>query len=430
MAASAWFDCSSGASGDMLMGALLDAGASVETLQRAVDAVVPGAIRLRTERVVRGGLAATKAHVDTEPSPPHRTWHAVRALLARASLPAPVRDTALSVFSRLARAEAAVHGVPVDDVHFHEVGALDAIADVTAVCAAHHELGITEATSTPLVLGHGRVDSAHGSIPVPVPAVLRLAADHGAPVRSGDQPFEMCTPTGAALLLTLCGSWGGLPLLRVRATGTGAGTRDLPRTPNVVRVVLGRSVTAAGGEVEDGEDGGGGEPRLTEAVVVDANIDDLDPRVWPYVLSRLLESGAADAWLTPIVMKKGRPAHTLSVLCPPSRLAALRDVVLTETSTLGLREYPVGKHELARHFATVSLDGHPVRIKFASHRHRLVNRQPEYEDVAAAASALGIPLKTALARASAKAQELAPSASSWSTATPLPPDGEGGGGGS
>jgi uncharacterized protein (TIGR00299 family) protein len=420
MAVSAWFDCSSGASGDMLMGALLDAGARVETLQRAVDAVLPGAIRLRTERVVRGGLAATKAHVDTEPGPPHRTWHAIRGLLADAALPEPVRDTALSVFARLARAEAAVHGVPVDDVHFHEVGALDAIADVTAVCAAHHELGIAEATATPLVLGHGRVDSAHGSIPVPVPAVLRLAADSGAPVRSGDHPFEMCTPTGAALLLTLCGTWGGLPLLRVGATGTGAGTRDLPRTPNVVRVVLGRPVTA--------EDAGGeeGEPRLTGAVVVDANVDDLDPRVWPYVLARLMESGAADAWLTPIVMKKGRPAHTLSVLCPPSRLAALRDVVLTETSTLGLREYPVGKRELARHFATVSLEGRPVRIKFASHRDRLVNGQPEYEDVAAAAAALGIPLKTALARASAKAQELAPVASSWSAAMPGSPAGEGG----
>lgn len=414
MATSAWFDCSSGASGDMLLGALLDAGASLETAQRAVDAVVPGAIRMRTERVVRGGLAATKAHVDTEPSPPHRTWRAVRALLTGASLPGPVRETALSVFSRLARAEAAVHGVPVDDVHFHEVGALDAIADVTAVCSAHHELGISEATSTPLVLGHGRTDSAHGSIPVPVPAVLRLAADHEAPVLSGDLPFEMCTPTGAALLLTLCDSWGGMPLLRVRATGTGAGTRDLPRTPNVVRVVLGRPATAA-----DGEDGA---PRLTEAVVVDANVDDLDPRVWPHVLSRLLESGAADAWLTPIVMKKGRPAHTLSVLCPPSRLAALRDIVLTETSTLGLREYPVGKHELERRFATVSLEGCPVRIKFAGHRHRLVNGQPEYEDVAAAAAALGIPLKTALARASAKAQELAPSMSSWGESSPLSPD--------
>ncbi|WP_141726384.1 nickel pincer cofactor biosynthesis protein LarC, partial [Actinacidiphila rubida] len=222
MAAAAWFDCSSGASGDMLMGALLDAGASLETLQRAVDAVVPGAVRLRTERVVRGGLAATKAHVDTEPGPAHRTWRSVRALLADAPLAAPVRDTALSVFARLARAEAAVHGVPADDVHFHEVGALDAIADVTAVCAAHHELGITEATSTPLVLGQGRVTAAHGSIPVPVPAVLRLAADHGAPVRSGDQPFEMCTPTGAALLLTLCGSWGAMPLLRVRGVGMGA----------------------------------------------------------------------------------------------------------------------------------------------------------------------------------------------------------------
>lgn len=401
MSASAWFDCSSGASGDMLLGALLDAGASVRTAQRAVDAVVPGAVRIRTERVVRGGLAATKAHVDTEPGPPHRTWHGVRALLTEAALPEPVRELALSVFSRLARAEAAVHAVPVDDVHFHEVGALDAIADVTAVCSAHHELGISAVTSTPLVLGHGRVESAHGSLPVPAPAVVRLVADHGAPALSGDHPFEMCTPTGAALVLTLCDSWGGMPRLRVRAAGTGAGTRDLPRTPNVVRVVLGEAPDTADDARETA-------PRLSEAVVIDANVDDLDPRIWPHVLSRLLETGAADAWLTPILMKKGRPAHTLSVLCPPPRLAALREVVLTETSTIGLREYAVDKRELERCLGTVSLDGLPVRVKFARHRGRLVNSQPEYEDVATAAAALGIPLKTALARASAKAQELAP----------------------
>ncbi|MFE0514364.1 nickel insertion protein, partial [Streptomyces sp. NPDC058964] len=236
---SAWFDCSSGVAGDMLLGALLDAGASPGTVQRAVDAVVPGGARIRTERVRRCGLSATKVHVDTDPGPPHRTWQEIRSMLSGAALPGPVRERAHSVFTRLARAEAAVHGIPVDDVHFHEVGALDAIADVVGVCAAVHELAVGTATATPLVLGSGRTSSAHGSIPVPTPAVLRLLADHGAPAESGAFPYEMATPTGVALVLSLCTGWGGMPALRLLGTGAGAGTRDLADVPNVVRLVLG-----------------------------------------------------------------------------------------------------------------------------------------------------------------------------------------------
>ncbi|GLW73255.1 UPF0272 protein Cgl2470/cg2715 [Kitasatospora phosalacinea] len=396
----AWFDCSAGAAGDMLLGALVDAGASPAAVQRAVDAVVPG-VRIRTERVRRRGLAATKVHVETEPGPPHRTWHDIRALLAAAALPGPVRDAAQGVFARLARAEAAVHGIPVDDVHFHEVGALDAIADVVGVCAAHHDLGVVAATATPLVLGAGRTSSAHGRIPVPVPAVLRLLADAGAPAASGGFRYEMCTPTGAALVLSLCSGWGDLPPLELFATGAGAGTRDLPEVPNVVRVVLGRPSAAprpgAGTAVADGG------TAVAEAVVLEANVDDLDPRIWPHVLDRLLEAGASDAWLTPVLMKKGRPAHTLSVLCSPELLPALRGTVLAETSTIGFREHRVAKHEAAREFRTVTVDGIAVQVKIARHGGRIVNVQPEYREVAEAAARLGLPVKTALARAVAAA---------------------------
>jgi hypothetical protein len=387
----AWFDCSAGASGDMLLGALIDAGASPVAVRRAVEAVAPGAITLRTEQVTRCGLAATKVHVDTAVQPPHRTWRSIRTQLAEAQLPEPVRQSALSVFSRLAHAEAAVHGIAVDDVHFHEVGALDAIGDVVGACAAFHELGIGTATATPLTLGGGRTRSAHGEIPVPVPAVLRLLADHGAPAHSGDLPFEMCTPTGAALVLEFCSGWGGLPPLRVLGTGTGAGTRDLPGVPNVVRVVLGEERGPA--------------PAAREAVIVETNVDDLDPRIWPRVLARLMDAGAFDAWLTPILMKKGRPAHTLSVLCPPALLPAVRETVLTETPTLGLREYPVAKRELERAFVTVDVAGAVIRVKVGSYRGRVVNVQPEYEDVAAAARQLGIPVKRALAKAVAAAED-------------------------
>jgi hypothetical protein len=241
----AWFDCSSGVSGDMLLGALLDAGAPLAVVRRAVDAVVPGSVTIRVDTVVRAGLTARKAHVDTVADQPHRTWHAIRARLVEAALPPAVRDRALEVFARLARAEAAVHGVPVDDVHFHEVGALDAIADVVGVCAAHHELGIDVATATPLVLGGGRVRTAHGELPVPAPAVLRLLAEQGAPAGSGGFRQEMTTPTGAALILSICSGWGDLPRMELRGVGVGAGTRDHPAVANVVRVVLGAGLPYA-----------------------------------------------------------------------------------------------------------------------------------------------------------------------------------------
>ncbi|WP_329196320.1 nickel pincer cofactor biosynthesis protein LarC [Streptomyces sp. NBC_01435] len=399
--ASAWFDCSSGASGDMLLGALLDAGASVAAVRCAVEAVAPGDIRIRAEKVLRCGLSATKVHVDTATRTPHRTWHSIRATLAEAALPEPVRERAQSVFARLARAEAAVHGIPVDDVHFHEVGALDAIGDVVGTCAAYHDLGIGSATATPIALGSGRARSAHGEIPVPVPAVLRLLADHGAPASSGGSPFEMCTPTGAALVLALCADWGPMPEFRLLGGGVGAGTRDLPDTPNVVRVVLGAAAPDASRDARDDS------PPGTDAMVLDANVDDLDPRIWPHVLARLMELGASDAWLTPILMKKGRPAHTLSVLCVPSVLPAVRELVLTETSSIGTREYRVTKRELEREITTVAVGTATVRVKVARHLGRVVNIQPEYEDVAAAAEHLGIPLKTALAGSIAAAEALA-----------------------
>lgn len=402
MATCAWFDCSSGAAGDMILGALLDAGASVEAVQRAVDAVAPGSMKIRTETVRRCGLSATKVHVDTDPSPPHRTWHSIRTMLAEAALPEPVRERAQSVFSRLAHAEAAAHGTAVDDVHFHEVGALDAIGDVVGACMAHHELGITTASSTPIALGSGRTRSAHGEIPVPVPAVLRLLADHGAPAQSGEFAHEMCTPTGAALILSMCSSWGGMPPLRVRGNGMGAGTRDLPGTPNIVRVVLGTPVDTDSGAGQHGI------PSETDAVVVDANIDDLDPRIWPHVLARLMEVGASDAWLTPILMKKGRPAQTLSVLCPPHLLPAVRETIVTETSTIGTREYRVGKRELEREFTTVMVGSAAVQVKVARYRRRIVTAQPEFRDVVAAAEQLGIPVRTALARSIAAAERMSP----------------------
>ena len=390
-----WVDASAGASGDMLLGALVSAGGDLAVVQAAVDTMGVEPIRLVARRVTRAGLAALKVDVEVAASEVRRTWPDVRALLTAAALPRPVRDRALDVFGRLAVAEAAAHGVDVDDVHFHEVGALDSLADVVGVCAALDHLGITDVQCCPIALGSGAVVAAHGLLPVPGPAVLAVLSAVGAPVGSGDIDGEACTPTGAALLASVVSVWGALPAMTVTSVGTGAGGRDPVGRPNVVRVVVGSPISPdAADDTDLGTD---------TAVVIEANVDDLDPRLWPSVLAALLSAGAADAWLTPILMKKGRPAHTLSVLAPPKAVGALREVVLRETSTIGVRETAVTKRALAREIVTVTVEGQPVRVKLARLRGEVVNTSPEYDDVAAAAAALGRPVKAILAAAIAAA---------------------------
>ncbi|MDQ1599168.1 MAG: pyridinium-3,5-bisthiocarboxylic acid mononucleotide nickel chelatase [Actinomycetota bacterium] len=386
----AWVDASAGASGDMLLGALVGAGVELAVLQAAVDALGTEPVRLTARPVTRAGLAATQVEVAAPASDVRRTWPDVRALISAAGLAGPVRDRALDVFARLARAESAAHGIPADEVHFHEVGALDSLADVVGVCAALHDLAVSEVHCTPVALGQGTVRTEHGLLPVPGPAVLAVLAEAGAPVGAGDVDGEACTPTGAALLAATVTGWGGLPDLRVTATGTGAGSRDTAGRPNVLRVVLGEPA-ASNAHTDD-------------AVVLEANVDDLDPRVWPGVLAALLAAGASDAWLTPILMKKGRPAHTLSALASPHAVDAVRRVMFTESSTIGVREHRVGKRALDRETRTVRVDGAEVRVKVAKLDGQVVNVSPEYDDVAAAAVALGRPVKAVLAAAAAAAQ--------------------------
>jgi uncharacterized protein (TIGR00299 family) protein len=306
-----------------------------------------------------------------------RSWADVRSLLTAADLPEPVQATALAVFERLAAAEAAVHRVDAEDVHFHEVGALDAIADVVGAAAGLHALGLERLTASTVSLGSGTTRGAHGPIPLPAPAVLELL--RGAPVTAGAVPAEMTTPTGAAVLATVVDGWGDLPSMTVERTGYGAGGRDPAELANVLRLVIGEPLASAGA-----------------AVLVETNVDDLDPRLWPGVLSQLLAAGASDAWLTPILMKKGRPAHTLSVLCAEGVLDEVHRVVFTETSTIGLREQRVGKVALDRRETSVDVEGHRIRVKVASYEGKVVNANPEYDDVAAAAAALRRPVRDVL----------------------------------
>jgi uncharacterized protein (TIGR00299 family) protein len=387
-----WLDCSAGASGDMLLGALLDAGAPLESVAAAIDALVPDSVTLTVSRTARHGIGAARAEVTVAADPqPRRTWRDVRELLAAATLPEAVRSLATDAFARLARAEGAVHGVDPEDVHFHEVGALDSIADVVGVAAALHALAVDRVLASPVALGSGRVRGEHGVIPVPGPAVLALLADAGAPVEGGPAAHEMTTPTGAALLAATVTGWGPLPRLTVTAVGVGAGGRDPAEVPNLLRAVLGEAY-----EIE-------ATPAYGGPLVLATNVDDQDQRLWPRVIERLLAAGASDAWLIPILMKKGRPAHTLSVLVNAERADAVRRVIFAETTAIGLREHPVRKVALDRTEASVEVGGQPVRVKLACLDGVVVNAQPEHADVVAAAAALDLPAKVVLARAVAAA---------------------------
>ncbi|GAA4118289.1 nickel pincer cofactor biosynthesis protein LarC [Knoellia locipacati] len=394
-----WIDAGAGVAGDMLLGALVDAGAPLDEVQSVVDAVLPATVRLALTEVSRAGLRAAKVDVEVlAPDQPHRRWTDIRALIEAADIPEPVRDRAVHVFEVLADAEAHVHGVEPADVHFHEVGAWDSIADVVGVCAALHLLGVTSVSAGPVALGSGTARTSHGTVGVPAPATLRLATGwEVAAVGTG----ELATPTGLALVRALAATCEALPPMRVTASGSGAGTKDVEGRANVTRVVLGEPATEPTPTTDPAPATGGAETLW----VLEANVDDLDPRLWPGVIESLLAAGAADAWLTPILMKKGRPAHTLSVLCDVGHRESLRGIVLEHTTTLGVREHEVSRHALDRSWETVDVRGVPVRIKLSHTADgRAVHATPEFEDVRAAAERAGIPARVVLDEANAAAQ--------------------------
>ncbi|MEU7901513.1 nickel pincer cofactor biosynthesis protein LarC [Actinoplanes sp. NPDC049118] len=394
MSRHAWIDASAGVAGDMLLGALLDAGARLAAVRRAVDEVLPGAVALSVAEVTRAGLRALKVDVEAlVAAPPRRTWRDVRALLEGSG-------DALAVFGRLAGAEARVHGIEPEDVHFHEVGALDSIADIVGVCAALRDLGVTSVSAGAVALGSGRVRTAHGELPVPAPAVLELARGWRV---CGAGRHELATPTGLALIRALAVRCEELPPMTVDTVGVGAGGRDTPGRPNVVRVVIGSPDAAP--------------PGAGEAVVLEANVDDLDPRLWPGVLAGLLSAGADDAWLVPILMKKGRPAHTLTVLCAPERAAALRARIFRDTSTLGVREGRRSKTALPRTFRGVAVAGGTVAVKLGYADGVITQATPEFEDVAALARRTGRPEHAVLREALTAA-----AAAGLTAGSPVPPE--------
>ena len=372
----AYFDCFSGASGDMLLGALFDAGLPLERLRAALATLPIAGWELTTSREARQGVWGTRARVSyDEAQQPHRHLADILALIEGSELPAGVKRQASAVFRRLAQAEAHVHGTTPDEVHFHEVGAIDSIVDIVGVVAGLHLLGVEEVYASPLPLGGGTVHVAHGELPVPAPATLEILAEAQVPTRPHPAQVELLTPTGAALLAELARF--EQPAMVVDAVGYGFGTRQVPAF-NAVRLWLGQ----AGGRVVWEED---------EAVLLETNLDDTTGEALGYVQGRLLEAGALDAWFTPITMKKSRPAVMLSVLAPPARAPELAALILRETTTLGVRWQTVRRTIAGRAVETVETPWGAVRVKVKQLGGRPLSAAPEYEDCAQLAREAGVP---------------------------------------
>jgi uncharacterized protein (TIGR00299 family) protein len=387
MTRTAYLDCVGGLAGDMLLGALLDAGGDLDRLRAVPAKLGLDGVAVVVGRVERQGIGALHVEVaggdDGE-----RSWRTIRELLERSSLEDSVRERSLAVFARLAEAEGKVHGVPADEVHFHELGAADTLVDVCGVITLLAGLGVERVVCSPLPVARGLVRAAHGILPLPSPATLELL--RGAPLEGVDTPGELVTPTGAALASTLAEDWGRLPSLVLEQVGYGAGTRDTPDRPNVVRVLLGQEDRAGPGEV----------------VLLETNLDDLNPELIPDAVERCFSAGALDVWTAPVQMKKGRPGLVLSALARPPEERAVATAILEETSALGLRVAHLRRYELEREEREVQVDGGTVRVKLGRLDGRLVNVAPEHDDCAALALRLGRPVKSVWAAALAAAQEL------------------------
>jgi uncharacterized protein (TIGR00299 family) protein len=371
-----YFDCFSGASGDMILGALIDVGAPLDEVRAGIGALGLPGWELEVSEVRRAGLRAARARVMVQEEERERSYHDVVAAVGSSRLPGPVERLVQRAFSILARAEARVHGTSVDEVVFHEIGSLDALVDVVGSCTALSLLKPERVVASALPTGVGAVETSHGTWPLPAPAVVEILRESGAAL--GERgTVELVTPTGAALLAATVDEFGPMPAMRIRQTGYGAGARELDR-PNVLRVLVGE-----GAEAERGE----------EALLLECNLDDMSPELMPDLIHGLLSAGARDAWVTPIVMKKGRPGHTLSVLVPPEDAEEVSDVVFREATTLGLRRTRVAREVLERRWVEVQIEGHPMRVKLGLRRGEVVTVAPEHDDAVVVARATGLALK-------------------------------------
>lgn len=378
-----YFDCFSGISGDMTLGALIDAGLDYKAWQAELARIDIEGWSVSKKKVTRAGIAATKLTVKYKGHQPHRGLSQITGIIAKSKISKPAKEAATRIFGRLAEAEARAHGVPVDKVHFHEVGAVDAIIDIVGTAIALDMMGIKKVCSSPLNLGSGMVNCAHGTFPVPAPATANLIA--GFPAYTSDVKHELTTPTGAAIVTTLAEESGPMPVMTLASAGYGAGDLDIPGQPNLLRVFIGDTA---------GEYGSGYGSGTVE--LIETNIDDMDPRIYEHLMERLFGAGALDVWLTPVIMKKSRPAVTLSVLSDTASSARIIDIVMAETTTFGVRVSTAYRRILAREFREVKTRHGAVRVKLGLAGGKVVKAMPEYEDVKAVARKSGKPMSTVI----------------------------------
>jgi uncharacterized protein (TIGR00299 family) protein len=371
----AYLDCFSGISGDMLLGALVDAGLALADLKADLALLPLGGYEVKAERLTRRGIGGTRVTVEVGGEHLHRGLSDILDIINRSDLADQVKEPARRIFARLAEAEARVHNCPVEGVHFHEVGAVDAVVDVVGACCGLHRMGITEVYASPLPLGGGWVDTAHGRLPVPAPATVELLK--GVPTYGGPVEAELVTPTGAAIVTTLCRHFGAMPPMAISQVGWGAGARDLPH-PNLLRIFL-------GGPAEL--------PQEQRLALIETNLDDMNPELFEHLMDRLFAAGALDVFYTPIVMKKSRPATLVSVLTEPVKMAELTAILFRETTTLGLRVQEVSRRCLERKWVEVDTKYGRLRVKLGLLGREVVTAQPEYEDCRGIARERGVPLK-------------------------------------
>ena len=388
----AYFDCFSGISGDMILGALVDAGVPLEKLRKELLRLPVKGYKLNVRKVKRTGLSATKVDVDTE----HRTqntehrlrtetrkWKDIEKIVQNSSLSGEIKQKGLSIFKRLFEAEAEVHGGRYDRIHLHELGAVDCIVDIFGALIGLDILGIDSVYSSALNLGSGTVKTEHGLLPVPAPATVELLK--GVPVYSSDLPFELTTPTGAALISSLAAGFGPVPHMNISATGTGAGSKNFKEQPNILRLFTGRDIYITQ-STERRTQG------LNDVTIIETNIDDMNPQVYEYVLEKMFEAGALDVFLTQIIMKKGRPGIKLTALCNENKKKDLINILLKETTSIGVRFYRADRKILRRDIKSKKTEYGKVRVKTSKLGKEIQKASPEYEDCRKIAKKFNIPL--------------------------------------
>jgi uncharacterized protein (TIGR00299 family) protein len=387
----AYFDCIAGASGDMILGALLDAGLPEAMLRERLADLQLDDFELHPRRVVKNGFSATKVDVLVANDVPARHLPEIENIVTESDLSPSIKEQAIAIFRRLGEVEAGIHGTTIDHVHLHELGGVDTIVDVVGALVGLEGLGVERVYASPLPMGRGFVQGAHGAIPLPAPATLSLL--ESVPMVGSDLDVELVTPTGAVLLSSLAVDFGSIPAMTLRAVGYGAGGRDLP-IPNVLRVLIGDQATP--------------NDAITQTLMsLETNIDDLNPEIYEYVMDRLFEAGALDVFFSPIQMKKNRPATLLRALCQPDDADVLMTILFAETSTLGVRQQVVTRHCLTRTARTVETPYGPVRVKVAELGEGRVKAAPEYGDCRRLAEASGVPLREVYRAAEAATDRLA-----------------------